>query len=67
MKQQRLSNMTETNRIEFKRELTDDLDIEKLMDDGLHEYNKRQWAIRDPYVFSTTTRCEPCGNRVGGR
>lgn len=23
------SNMTETNRIEFKRELTDDLDIEK--------------------------------------
>lgn len=29
MKQQRPSNMTETNRIEFKRELTDDLDIEK--------------------------------------
>lgn len=30
--------MTETNRIEFKRELTDNLDIEKLVDDGLHEY-----------------------------
>ena len=29
MKQQRPSNMTETNRIEFKRELTDDLDFEK--------------------------------------
>lgn len=29
MKQQNLSNMTETNRIEFVRELTDDLDIEK--------------------------------------
>lgn len=31
--------MTETNRIEFKRELTDDLDIEKLVNNGLHEYN----------------------------
>ena len=31
--------MTETNRIEFKRELTDDLDIEKLVDNGLREYN----------------------------
>lgn len=30
--------MTETNRIEFKRELTDDLDIEKLVNNGLHEY-----------------------------
>lgn len=29
IKQQNLSNMTETNRIEFVRELTDDLDIEK--------------------------------------
>ncbi len=29
MKQQRLSIMIETNRIEFKRELTEDLDIEK--------------------------------------
>ena len=29
VKQQRLSIMIETNRIEFKRELTDDLDIEK--------------------------------------
>ena len=29
VKQQRISIMTETNRIEFKRELTDDLDIEK--------------------------------------
>ena len=38
VKQQRISIMTETNRIEFKRELTD-LDIEKLVDDGLHEYN----------------------------
>lgn len=28
MKQQRLSNMPEANRTEFKRELTDDLDIE---------------------------------------
>ena len=28
----------ETNRIEFKRELTDDLDIEKLVNIGLHEY-----------------------------
>ena len=39
MKQQKLSNMNETNRIEFKQELTDNLDIEKLVDDGLHEYN----------------------------
>lgn len=31
--------MTETNRIEFKQELTDDLDIEKLVNNGLHEYN----------------------------
>jgi hypothetical protein len=31
--------MTETNRIEFKQELTDDFDIEKLVDDRLHEYN----------------------------
>ena len=31
--------LRETNRIEFKRELTDNLDIEKLVDDGLHEYN----------------------------
>lgn len=31
--------MTETNRIEFKREPTDDLDIEKLVNNGLHEYN----------------------------
>ena len=31
--------MTETNRIEFKRELTDDLDIEKLLNIGLREYN----------------------------
>ena len=31
--------MTETNRIEFKRELADDLDIEKLVNIGLHEYN----------------------------
>ena len=31
MKQQKLSNMNETNRIEFKQELTDDLDIEKLV------------------------------------
>ena len=31
--------MTETNRIEFKRELTDDLDIEKLVNIGVHEYN----------------------------
>ena len=31
--------MTETNRIEFKQELTDDLDIVKLVDDGLHENN----------------------------
>ncbi len=31
--------MTETNRIEFKRELPDDLDIEKLGDNGLREYN----------------------------
>lgn len=31
--------MTETNRIEFKRELTDDLDNEKLVNSGLHEYN----------------------------
>ena len=31
--------MNETNRIEFKRELTDDLDIEKLVNNGLHEYN----------------------------
>lgn len=31
--------MTESNRIEFKRELTDDLDIEKLVNIGLHEYN----------------------------
>ena len=30
--------MTETNRIEFKRELADDLDIEKLVNIGLHEY-----------------------------
>ena len=29
IKQQKLSNMTETNRIEFKRELADDLDIKK--------------------------------------
>ncbi len=29
----------ETNRIEYKRELTDDLDIEKLVNNGLHEYN----------------------------
>ena len=31
--------MTETNRKEFKRELTDDLDIEKLLNIGLREYN----------------------------
>ena len=31
--------MTETNRIEFKQELTDDLDIEKLVNIGVHEYN----------------------------
>lgn len=31
--------MTETNRIEFKRESTDDLDNEKLVNNGLHEYN----------------------------
>lgn len=31
--------MAETNRIEFKRELTNDLDIEKLVNNGLHEYN----------------------------
>lgn len=31
--------MTETNRIEFKRELTDDLDNEKLVDIGMREYN----------------------------
>lgn len=30
--------MTETNRIEFKRELADDLDIEKLGDIGMREY-----------------------------
>jgi len=30
--------MTETNRIEFKRELTDDLDIEKFVNIGLHGY-----------------------------
>ncbi len=30
--------MTETNRIEFKRELTNDLDFEKLVNIGLHEY-----------------------------
>ena len=30
--------MTETNRIEFKRELPDDLDFEKLVNIGLHEY-----------------------------
>ena len=29
----------ETNCIEFKRELTDDLDIEKLLNIGLREYN----------------------------
>lgn len=34
--------MNETNRIEFKREPTDDLDIEKLVNIGLHEFNKRQ-------------------------
>lgn len=28
----------ETNRIEFKRELTDNLDIEKLVNIGLYEY-----------------------------
>lgn len=39
VKQQRISIMTETNRIEFKRELPDDLDIEKLVNIGLHEYN----------------------------
>lgn len=38
VKQQRISIMTETNRIEFKRGLTDDLDIEKLVDDGMREY-----------------------------
>ena len=31
--------MPEANRIEFKRELIDDLDIEKLVNNGLHEYN----------------------------
>lgn len=31
--------MTETNRIELKRELTDNLDIEKLVDIGMREYN----------------------------
>lgn len=30
--------MTESNRIEFKREPTDDFDIEKLVNIGLHEY-----------------------------
>lgn len=31
--------MPEASRIEFKRELIDDLDIEKLVNNGLHEYN----------------------------
>lgn len=29
----------ETNRIEFKRELIDNLDIEKLVNIGMREYN----------------------------